>query len=104
MFMSRIFDAKMPTDIQKQFSGTINAEASVIKQSLDQAQKSLTVNVQMALMIQELHEVNPDLRFYIMSNISRVSSTNYKRQSNEINPQAGTLRDCAEFRSSLVIV
>lgn len=51
----------------------IGVEASVVKESLDQAQHSLTVNTRMTRMIQELKESNSDLQIYVMSNISRVS-------------------------------
>jgi len=49
------------------------AEASVVKESIDQAQHSLTVNTRMTRMIQELRESNSDLQIYVSSNISRVS-------------------------------
>ena len=58
---------------RKQFGDLINVDATIIKESLDQAQKSLVVNVRLARVAQELKESNPELRLYVMSNISQVS-------------------------------
>ncbi|OBT82196.1 hypothetical protein VE02_09633 [Pseudogymnoascus sp. 03VT05] len=46
-------------------------QTSIIKESLDQAQKSLTVNVRLARIAQELKKSDLNLQLYVMSNISR---------------------------------
>lgn len=58
--------------IHQQFSVIIGVKASVVKESLEQAQKSFTVNEQLVQIVQELKGSNPDLQIYVMSNISRV--------------------------------
>lgn len=59
----------------------LNLEPSVIESALDQAQLSLIVNDQLVQTIQDLKPLFPDLKFYIMSNISRVSPSHIYRES-----------------------
>lgn len=54
------------------FSKLIDVDSHVIKEALDQAQKSLTVNPAMVKVAQDLKSANPEIQIYIMSNISKV--------------------------------
>lgn len=45
----------------------------MIENALEEAQLSLAVNAPLVQTIHDLKAINPDLEFYVMSNISRVS-------------------------------
>lgn len=50
----------------------LGVDPSVVESSLDEAQLSLLVNNALVQTIHELKASNPNLKLYIMSNISRV--------------------------------
>lgn len=47
----------------------------IVERSLDEAQKSLKVNFELVETILQLRATNPDLKFYVLSNISKVWHT-----------------------------
>ncbi|KAL4890723.1 HAD-like protein [Aspergillus ambiguus] len=53
------------------FGRMIDQRPSDVMEGLDQAQRSLTIKTSMVELIQELKKLNPSLRVYVMSNISR---------------------------------
>ncbi|KAI1125243.1 HAD-like protein [Nemania abortiva] len=55
----------------KYFGELLGAHPNTIETALEQAQLSLSVNVSLVRTIYDLRESNPDLKFYVMSNISR---------------------------------
>ncbi|KAI1099518.1 HAD-like protein [Jackrogersella minutella] len=55
----------------KDFSIMLSVEPSVIESALEEAQLSLTVNTLLVQTIHDLRASSPDLKLYIMSNISR---------------------------------
>ncbi|KAI1394185.1 HAD-like protein [Hypoxylon trugodes] len=58
-------------DACKNFSTIINVEPSVIESALDEAQKSLTINAPLVQTIHDIKSQNPDIKLYVMSNISK---------------------------------
>jgi tryptophan synthase alpha subunit len=79
-------------DRPKQLGGTLGVDASVLQQSLEQAQKSLTANQQLIRTIHELKEHNPTIKLIIMSNISLVNRDllDYEQEA-KISRNTGTL-------------
>jgi hypothetical protein len=57
----------------------IGMEPMIVKKGLDESQLSLTVNTQLANTILDLKTSYPDLKLYIMSNISRVSYIGFRK-------------------------
>ncbi|KAI2620754.1 HAD-like protein [Hypomontagnella submonticulosa] len=55
----------------EQFGLILNVEPSMIENALEEAQLSLAVNAPLVQTIHDLKAINPDLEFYVMSNISR---------------------------------
>ncbi|KAI0855461.1 HAD-like protein [Xylaria cubensis] len=55
----------------KDFGSLLKVEPAVVEASLEEVQLSLTVNVQLVQTIHDLKASIPDLKFYIMSNISK---------------------------------
>ncbi|KAF3014150.1 hypothetical protein E8E14_000141 [Neopestalotiopsis sp. 37M] len=55
----------------KEFAELINTEPMVVKKALDKSQLSLRVNTQLVDTIRDLKCSIPDLKIYVMSNISR---------------------------------
>ncbi|KAI1417078.1 HAD-like domain-containing protein [Hypoxylon sp. FL1857] len=53
----------------KRFGKILGLDSSAVKTSLDQILRSVTVKKQLAELIPELKRIEPDLEFYIMSNI-----------------------------------
>ena len=51
----------------------IDKTSDVVENALNESQLSLKVNTQLVETIQDLKRSAPDLKLYIMSNISRVS-------------------------------
>ncbi|KAI8622937.1 HAD-like protein [Xylariaceae sp. FL1651] len=58
-------------DACKKFGALLGEEPSVIKSAIDQAQESLVVNLPLVQTLLEVKAVNPELKLYVMSNISR---------------------------------
>lgn len=50
----------------------LGMDPCVVERSLEEAQKSLTVNEQLVQTLRDLKASIPDLQFYVMSNISKV--------------------------------
>ncbi|KAJ2992726.1 hypothetical protein NUW58_g2068 [Xylaria curta] len=55
----------------KNFGELLGVDSAIVESSLEQAQSSLTVNVSLVKTIHDLRHSNPDLKFYILSNISK---------------------------------
>ncbi|KAJ8127653.1 hypothetical protein O1611_g5984 [Lasiodiplodia mahajangana] len=55
----------------KDFGELLAVEPDVVETALEQAQLSLSVNVSLVQTIYDLRESNSDLKFYVMSNISK---------------------------------
>jgi FMN phosphatase YigB (HAD superfamily) len=55
------------------FGNILGVDPAIIKSSLEQAHRSLTINEPLVRAIYDLKASNPELRFYIVANIWKVS-------------------------------
>lgn len=68
----------------QEFGNILGVDASIVETALEQAQLSLKPNVQLVETILDLKASNPGLKFYVMSNISRVSQAGPTCQIHEL--------------------
>ncbi|KAI0399651.1 HAD-like protein [Xylaria palmicola] len=55
----------------KEFGELLDVEPAAIEDALEQAQSSLVVNLELVQTLLEVKALNPDMKLYVMSNISR---------------------------------
>ncbi|MCJ1423295.1 hypothetical protein MMC29_001177 [Sticta canariensis] len=63
----------------KDFGDILGADPSVVETAMDQAQRSLRPNISLVQIIRDIKASNPDLKLYVMSNISRASLLQHLR-------------------------
>lgn len=59
--------------MKKEFGDTLGVDPFVVETAMDQAQLSLRPNITLVQTIRDIKASDPDLRLYVMSNISKVS-------------------------------
>lgn len=65
--------------MKKEFGDILGVDPSVVETAMDQAQLSLRPNITLVQTIRDIKASDPDLRLYVMSNISKVRLLHHVR-------------------------
>lgn len=77
---------------EKEFGAMLGVDSSVVETAMEQAQLSLRPNASLIQTIRDIKASDPDLKLYVMSNISKVSLVRRHGGKNKTDQSVGTFR------------